>query len=312
MKAIRIHEFGGPDQVRIDDVPLPRVTAGKVLVHVHAAAVNPVDWMIREHIYNPAGADRVPLTLGQDFSGVVAKIGARSGTSFHEGDEVFGETWGSFAEYARVPASDLVHKPKNLDFVTAASIPMPSLTAWQAVVDTAGARPGMRFLVHGASGGVGAFAVQFAKLKGAEVFATASAPSFEYLRGLGVSRIVDYQHERFEQEVHDMDVVLDPLGGDVQARSWSILKPGGMLINLVGEIDDDAARQAGVRGVMFGMRYDTEDLREIAALVERGAVKPHVTQVLPLERAREALDLNQQGRSHGKIVLEVAWGEAGA
>src|SRR5512146_888404 len=140
MKAIRIHEFGGPDRVRVEDVPLPRVGAGKALVHVRAAAVNPVDWMIREHVYNPEGADRVPLTLGQDFSGVIAKLARGAPGPFHVGDEVFGETWGSFAEYAVVPVSDLVRKPRNVDFVVAASIPMPAITAWQVVIDTAGAK----------------------------------------------------------------------------------------------------------------------------------------------------------------------------
>jgi NADPH:quinone reductase-like Zn-dependent oxidoreductase len=310
MKAIRIHDFGSSDQVRVEDVPMPRVTAGKALVHIRATAVNPADWMIREHIYNPEGADRVPLTLGQDFSGVIEKIGPGSDTSFREGDEVFGETWGSFAEYALVPVSDLVRKPKNLDFIVAASIPMPAITAWQAVIDTAGAKPGMRFLIHGASGGVGSFAAQFARWKGAEVFATASAPSFDHLRSIGISQIIDYRHERFERKVRDVDVVIDPLGGDVQARSWSVLKRRGMLINLVGEIDETAAKHAGVRAVEFGMEYDTEDLEEIAALIEHGIIKPHITQVLPLDRAREAMDLNQQGKSHGKIVLEVPWASA--
>ncbi len=312
MKAVRIHDFGSSDQVRLEDVPMPQVSAGKALVHVRAAAVNPVDWMIREHVYNPEGADRVPLTLGQDFSGVIAKIGPGSNTSFLEGDEVFGETWGSFAEYALVPVGDLVRKPKNIDFVVAASLPMPALTAWQAVIDTAGASPGMKFLIHGAGGGVGSFAAQFAKWKGAEVFATASAPSFDYLRSVGIVHIVDYQRERFEQKVREVDVVIDPLGAEVQARSWSVLKRGGMLINLVGEIDEDAARKAGVRAVEFAMEYDTEELEEIAALVERGIIKPHITQVLPLDRARQAVDLNQQGKSHGKIVLEVPWNHAGA
>ncbi|MBI5543421.1 MAG: NADP-dependent oxidoreductase [Deltaproteobacteria bacterium] len=305
MKAVRIHEFGGPERVQVEDIPTPRLTAGKALVRVHAAAVNPVDWMVRERIYNPEGADRVPLTLGQDFAGVIEQIGPHSETSLRERDEVFGEVWGSFAQYALVPVEDLVLKPRSVDFVTAASIPMPAITAWQAIIDTAEAKPGMRFLIHGASGGVGSFAAQFAHWKGAQVLATASQPSFDYLRSIGVTTIIDYEHERFEDKVRDVDVVLDPIGGDVQARSWGVLKQGGMLINLIGELHEAAARKAGVVGVEFGMEYDTEDLDFIAKLVDRGIVKPHVTQVLPLEQAREALDLNQQNKSHGKIVLEV-------
>jgi len=305
MKAVRIHEFGGPDRVQIEDVPTPKVTRGKALVRIRAAGVNPADWSIREHLYNPKGADRVPMTLGQDFAGVIEKLGADSRTSLREGDEVFGEVFGSFAEYALVPVKDLVKKPESLDFRIAASLPMPALTAWQAIIDTAGARPGMRFLIHGASGGVGSFAAQFALWKGAQVAATASEPSLDYLRSIGVDPIIDYKRERFEEKVRDVDVVLDPLGGDTQARSWGVLKRGGMLITLLGEIDEAAAKQAGVRAVDFGMEYDVEDLEEIAALVQSGTIQPHISKVLPLDQAREAMDLNQQGKSHGKIVLEI-------
>jgi NADPH:quinone reductase-like Zn-dependent oxidoreductase len=305
MKAVRIHAFGGPERVELEDLPLPRLARGRALVRVRAAAVNPVDWMIREHIYNPAGADRVPLTLGQDFAGVIEKLGPGSKTRFRVGDEVFGEAWGTFAEYAAVPLKDLVRMPPGLDFLTAASIPMPALTAWQVVIDTAKARPGMRFLIHGASGGVGSFAAQFAKWMGAEVIATASRPSFPWLRSIGVDQIIDYRRSRFESRVKDVDVVIDPFGGDVQARSFGVLRKGGMLVNLIGELNERAARKAGVRGVEFGMTYDTRDLREIARLVERGIIKPHITRVLPLRQARRALDLNQEGRSHGKIMLEV-------
>jgi NADPH:quinone reductase-like Zn-dependent oxidoreductase len=308
MKAVRIHEFGGPHQIQINDVPVPQIKTGEALIRIHAAGVNPVDWMIREKIYNPEGTEKVPLTLGQDFSGVIESIlpDPGSSTTFKAGDEVFGETWGSFAEFAIVSIQDLVRKPKSLDFVTAASIPMPALTAWQIIHDTAHVKPGKQFLIHGASGGVGSFAAQFALLNKAEVVATASQPSFDFLRSIGVKTIIDYKNERFEEQVKDMDVVIDPQGGDVQARSWSVLKKGGMLINLIGEIDQAAARQAGIQTVEFSMEYDTEDLEEIAQLVEQGKVKPHISQVLSLDDARKALDLNQQGKSHGKIVLQVA------
>lgn len=306
MKAIRIHDFGGPDKMRIEDVPTPKVEAGKALVRVRAAGVNPVDWMIREKIYNPEGADRVPLTLGQDFAGVVEAVGPGSKTAFKPGDEVFGEVWGAFAEYALVPVDDLVRKPRDIDFVTAASIPMPALTAWQSIIDTAKAAKGMRILIHGAGGGVGSFAAQFAKMKGAEVIATASPANFEFLRDIGVDQVIDYRDERFEQKVRDVDVVLDPLGGDVQARSWGVLKKGGMLINLVGEINDAAAKKAGVSGVEFGMEYDVEDLQEIAGLVERGVIKPHISKIMRLDEGPKAVGINQAGESHGRIVLQVS------
>jgi NADPH:quinone reductase-like Zn-dependent oxidoreductase len=306
MKAIRIHQFGGPEQVLIEEIKIPALQRGEALVRVRAAGVNPVDWMIRERIYNPEGADRVPLTLGQDFSGVIELISPGTKTEFKEGDEVLGEAWGAFAEFAALPVADLVRKPAEIDFVTAASIPMPALTAWQVVVDTARAHPGMSFLIHGASGGVGSFAAQFAILRGAEVIATASPPSFDYLRSIGVKEIINYQTERFEEKVKDVDVVIDPLGGDIQARSWPVLKKGGMLINLVGEIDEESAQHMGVEGVDFGMTYDTAALEEIVRLVALGKVKPHVSAVLTLAEARHAMNLNQSGGSHGKIVLKVA------
>lgn len=305
MRAVRINQFGGSDQVRVEDLPTPKVTAGQALVRIHAAAVNPVDWMVREQIYNPEGADRVPMTLGQDFSGVIESLGPGSTTALRAGDAVFGEVFGSFADYAVVPVADLVKKPEALDFATAAALPMPGLTAWQVVVDTAGAKRGMTFLIHGASGGVGSMAAQFAKLKGARVVGTASS-SFDWLRSVGVDELIDYHRERFEERVRDVDVVIDPLGGETQARSWSVLKKGGMLINLIGEIDLEAAKRVGARAVEFGMEYDTEDLEEIARLAASGALKTHITKVLPLDKAREALDLNQGGSSHGKIILQVA------
>lgn len=306
MKAVRIHSFGGPELVKIEDIKTPQPGPGEALIRIKAAGVNPVDWMVREKIYNPEGMDKLPLTLGQDFAGVIDKIGPDSDTGFHVGEEVFGEAFGAFAEYAVVPIKDLAHKPKGIGFDVAASLPIPALTAWQMVIDTAHARPGMKFLIHGASGAVGSFAAQFAKWKGAKVYVTASRPSIEFLKSLGVDQIIDYKNERFEDKVEDVDVVIEHLGGDVQARSFEVLKKGGLLINLVGDIDEHAAQVAGARGMEFSMDYDVKALEQIAKLVEEGVIKPHISQVLPLDEARQALDINQQGKSHGKIVLKVA------
>jgi NADPH:quinone reductase-like Zn-dependent oxidoreductase len=310
MKAVRIQNFGGPEQVRIEEVLPPEVGPGQVLVEVRAAGVNPVDWMIRERIYNPEGADKVPLTLGQDFAGIVRKIGpwARppSVGRLREGTAVLGEAWGTFAELVAVPASDLVEKPESIDFVTAAALPMPALTAWHVVVDTAHAGTGKHFLVHGASGGVGSLAAQFARLHGAEVTVTAGPESFGYLRSAGIDDIIDYRSQRFEDRGRAFDVVVDPLGGDLQRRSLEVLRPGGLLINLVGQADQAAAEERGLRAVDFGMQYDTVTLREIVRLVSRGEVKPHVSKVMSLADARRAMDMNQRGQSHGKIVLQVA------
>jgi NADPH:quinone reductase-like Zn-dependent oxidoreductase len=305
MKAVRIEKFGGSDKMSIEDLPLPDLGRNQALVRIKAAGVNPVDWMVRERIYNPEGMDRVPLTLGQDFAGVIERIAPGARTRFEVGDEVFGETWGAFAQYAAVPAKDLARKPTSLDFVTAAALPMAGLTAWQAVVEVARPSKAKRFLIHGAGGAVGSFAAQLAKWKGAFVACTASRPSFPHLRAIGVDQIIDYKRQRFEDLVEPVDVVIEHLGGDTQRRSFHVLKKGGMLINLIGEIDRRSARRARVRGVDFGMRYDTRQLERIAALVERGVLDPHVSKIYSLGRARQALDLNENGRSHGKIVLRV-------
>jgi NADPH:quinone reductase-like Zn-dependent oxidoreductase len=306
MRAVRINAFGGPDQVQLTDIAEPRPGPGDVLVRVYAAALNPVDWMIRDHVFNPPGADRVPMTLGEDFAGVVADLGAGTPPPLMIGNEVLGEHLGSFADYVVAPARDLVVKPPTLDFVTAAALPMPSLTAWQAIVDTARTAAGMRVLVHGAGGGVGSFAVQFAKLKGAQVIATTSAPNFEWLHQLGADRIIDYHEQRFEDELRDVDVVLDSKGGEVQARSLKVMRRGGVLISLVGQVDAVAAARAGVRAVTLRMRYDVAELRHIVGLVERGLVKPHVARVLGLDDVPAAMELNKHNQSHGQIVLKVA------
>ena len=306
MKAARIRSFGGSEKIHLEEVATPKAKKNEALILVHAAAVNPADWMIREKLYNPEGANHVPMTLGQDFSGVIEKIGKGSRTDFKEGDAVFGEVWGSYAQQIVCPLKDLVKKPDSIDFEVAASIPMPGLTAWQMVTEKAKAVRGMKLLIHGASGGVGSFAAQFAKWKGCTVIATASPPSFDWLRQIGVDEIIDYRKERFEEKVRDVDVVIDPLGGELQDRSWQTLKKRGLLINLVGEIDHAAAKKYQVRGLEFGMRYDTGDLEQITRLIAKGIVKPHISKVLPLDQARKAMDLNQHGESHGKIILKVA------
>jgi len=306
MKAARIHAFGGPEKLKIEDVPIPRLRRGTALVRIRAAGVNPADWMVRENSYNPRGADRVPLTLGQDFAGVVEEVAKGTRSAFRKGDAVFGAVFGSFAQYAVVPLKDMVKKPAGVSFSDAAALPLTGLTAWQIVIDTAKASPQKTFLIHGASGGVGSLAAQLAKWKGAHVIATASRPGFSFLERIGVDVVIDYRRQRFEKLVTGVDVVIDPIGGDTQKRSWKVLKRGGMLIHLLGEVDRKSARRAGVRAVDFGMRYDTDDLKQLAALAARGVLRPHVARVLPLTQARRALDLNENGRSHGKVVLRVA------
>ena len=226
MKAVRIHSFGGPDVLRLEEVPKPEPKSDQLLVRVYAAGVNPVDWKIRE---GRLGKIPLPAIVGSDFSGEVEALGAET-KDFHVGEAVFGvvgEGSGSYAEYAVAPTSQVTEKPPGLSHFEAAAMPIASLTAWQALFDTADLKFGQKVLIHAAAGGVGHFAVQFAKWKEAYVIGTASAQHAEFVRQLGADEVIDYRRMRFDEVVQDVDVVFDTIGGDTQERSWKVLKQAG-------------------------------------------------------------------------------------
>jgi NADPH:quinone reductase-like Zn-dependent oxidoreductase len=305
MKAVRIHSMGGPDVLRSEDVPIPEPGAQELLVRIHAAGVNPVDWKIREgHL----GKIPLPAFMGSDFSGVVEALGPQV-SEFRVGQEVFGsvaDESGSYAQYALAPVTQVVEKPAALDPLQAAALPIPSMTAWQALFDTAHLGAGQKILIHGGAGGVGGFAVQFAKWKGAYVFATASARNADFVRELGADQVIDYHSTRFEDVVRDADVVLDTVGGDTQERSWKTLAKGGILVSTVQPPSEKSATAREARGTFI--REDatrTEDLAKITELVVAGRVKVHVETVLPLRDARKAQELSQTGHTRGKIVLAI-------
>ncbi|MFD8782764.1 NADP-dependent oxidoreductase [Kitasatospora sp. NPDC059599] len=307
MRAVVVEQWGGPENLVEREVERPEPGLGEVLVRVHAAGVNPVDWKTRAGGALIEWGD-VPA-VGWDVSGTVEAVGPGVGL-FRPGDEVFGmplfpRQAGAYAEYAVAPARHLARKPAALTHVEAAALPLAALTAWQALVDTADVRPGERVLVHAAAGGVGHFAVQIAKARGAYVIGTASAGKHDLLRELGADEVVDYRTVRFEDAVSDVDVVLDGIGGETAKRSLDVLRPGGRLVTLPGP-DDLPAAPDGVRAVWVLVEPDHLGLREIAALAERGALRPVVETVLPLEQAAKAHELGEQGRTTGKIVLTVA------
>src|SRR6476660_5774388 len=236
MKAIRIHNYGGPEVLQYEDAPRPEPQAGEVLVRVHAAGVNPIDWNVREGHMKDLWPHKFPLILGWDLSGVVEEFG--TGVSrFKIGDEVYSvpdpTRDGAYADYIVVRESELALKPKSLPHIRAAAVPLAALTAWPSLVDTAQLQPGQRVLIHAGSGGVGYFAVQLAKWKGAYVFATASTKNQDFLRKLGVDKTIDYTRQRFEDVARKIDIVLDTIGGETQERSWSVLKKDGVLVSLV-------------------------------------------------------------------------------
>jgi NADPH:quinone reductase-like Zn-dependent oxidoreductase len=307
MKAIRIHEYGPPEVLRYDDVPKPELRAGDVLVRLHAAALNPVDWKIRSGVLRDWLKYTLPFTPGWDFSGVVEQTGPGT-TLWKPGDEVYGRPDmsrdGTYAEYLAVRETEIARKPKSLDHVHAAAIPLAALTAWQALFDIAGLTAGQKVLIHAAAGGVGTFAVQLAKWKGAFVWGTASGKNQDFLRELGVDQPINYETTRFEDVVRDADVVLDSLAGEVRERSWQVLKKGGVLVTLLGQPPIEG-NVHGVRGAGFLVQPNAAQLTEIANLVDSGKLRPIIEAVFPLDEAYKAQALGETNRARGKIVLRV-------
>jgi NADPH:quinone reductase-like Zn-dependent oxidoreductase len=305
MKAVRIHSYGHADQMKVEETPRPSIRGNEALIRIRAAGVNPVDWKIREGYLKDVRRETFPLTLGQDFAGDIVEIG-KDVRDFQIGDKVFGFAHGAYAEFTTLPDKDLVRTPKSTDDATAASLPTSGLTAYQLVFNAVQVAKDMRILIHGAAGGVGSLAVQFARSRQARVFATASALDTPYLMSLGVEQVVDYHAERFEQKLKDMDAVIDLIGGETLARSYQVLKSGGVVVSAVAKPDDAELGRRNLRGQSFLMKRDSAQLADLAALVDAGVLKPKVSQVLPLADASKAHELSQKGRSKGKIVLRVA------
>uniref|UniRef100_A0AAU2JXI6 NADP-dependent oxidoreductase n=1 Tax=Streptomyces sp. NBC_00049 TaxID=2903617 RepID=A0AAU2JXI6_9ACTN len=307
MRAIVVSQWGGPEVLTETELERPEPGMGEVLVRVRAAGVNPVDWKTRASgALIPWG--EVPA-VGWDVSGTVEAVGPGV-TMFQPGDEVFGMPRfplqaGGYAEYVTATARHFAHKPGTLDHVQAAALPLAALTAWQALTDTAGVRPGQRVLVHAAAGGVGHFAVQIAKALGAYVIGTASAAKHDVLRSLGADELIDYRTTDFEDAVSEVDVVIDAIGGDYGVRSLKVLRPGGRLVTLNGP-DDVPADAEGFRTGWTLVEPDSAGLKAIAALVAEGKLRPVIDTVLPLEEAAKAHEIGEQGRTTGKIVLTVA------
>lgn len=308
MKAVRIHEFGGPDQLVYEDVPVPTIEPNEVLIRAHAAGVNPVDAAIRAGYMVEYINHSLPLVMGWDVSGVVDQIGSDV-KNLKVGDEVYARADvardGAYGEYVAVRAGDVALKPKSLDHIHAAATPHAALSAWQSLVETAGLSAGQTVLIHGAAGGVGSFAVQFAKMRGAHVLGTASEKNLEYLRKLGADEVIDYNATRFEDVVRGVDVVLDLIGGETQQRSWGVLKRGGMLVSMVQPPSQEEAAKRGVKAHIIGTQAHGPQLTEVARAIDAGHIQSVVSTVLPLRDARKAHEMIQTRHTRGKIVLQV-------
>jgi NADPH:quinone reductase-like Zn-dependent oxidoreductase len=308
MQAVRIHAYGGPDQLKLESAPTPTPGPGEVLVKVHAAGVNPVDWKIREGAFN-SPSTKFPITLGYDVCGTVEAVGDNV-ARIQIGDVVYSyinlARGGGYAEYVTIAENEVALKPTTLEPVEAAAVPLAALTAWQALFDNANLKRGQTVLIHGAAGGVGTFAVQFAKFKGATVIATASEKNHAYLKDLGADVVIDYNTQKFEEIAKDVDVVLDSIGGDTQDRSFAVLKKGGILVSIVGPVSPQKAAEHGVRGKSMLVQPSAAQLAEIGALIDQEKVKVVVSHIMPLADAAKAHEQSQTGHTRGKIVLKVA------
>lgn len=332
MKAAFIRRYGGNDVLELGELPAPQAGPGELLVEVHAASVNPVDFKIRDGMLKMIIPFRFPLILGNDFSGVVQAVGAGV-TRFRPGDAVFARMdkrrIGAFAEFALVAEADAAAKPANLSHIEAAAVPLAGLTAWQALFEVGGLKSGQKVLIHGGSGGVGTFAIQFARHAGLTVATTAGARNAELVRSLGADTVIDYKAQRFEDLVGDCDMVFDTQAGDIQYRSFAVLKRGGVLVSIAGKPDSRLVREFGLNPLLgmlldflgrktlrlakrHGVRYEYlfmhpsgEQLARIGRLLAEGSVRPVIDKVFPLAQVREALAYSEAGHATGKVVVEV-------
>lgn len=309
MKAIVVHEYGGPEVLKYEDVPRPEPKEDQILVRVIAAGVNPVDAMIRSGLFAKYGKDVFPMTPGADIAGVVEKVGSKV-TKFKAGDPVFAyvslKGGGGYAEYALATQRDPTAKPKSLTYVEAAAVPIVALTAWQALIDTAKLSAGQTVLIHGGSGGVGSFAIQIAKARGAKVIATASTANQDLLKQLGADVAVDYTKQKFEDVARDVNVVLDSVGKDTLARSYGVVKKGGFIVSIVARPDRAELDKRGIRGAVLSVEPNGDELAEIGKLIDQKKIKVIVSQTFPLSEAMKAQEQVATGHTRGKIVLKVA------
>jgi NADPH:quinone reductase-like Zn-dependent oxidoreductase len=305
-RAIRFHDYGGPEALRFEEIEQPTAKEGEILVRVRAASVNPVDWKIRDGLVRKRFSPPLPLIPGGDLSGEVAAVGAGV-SGFAVGEAVFAMIglWGAYAEHAAFKAAMAARKPASIDHAQAASVPLVGLTAWQALHEHGAVRGGQRVLVLAASGGVGGFAVQFARAAGAHVIASASDKNADYVRGLGANEVFDYRTDPAARHAGSIDLIVDTAGGDGSVRSLELLKPDGALVAVAAPSEALKERGAKLERRVLPMQGhpDGAQLAQIASLIDAGKVRTTVAAVFPLAQAAAAQELSKQGHTRGKIVL---------
>lgn len=336
MKALILKSYGGPDQLEFVDLPKPAIGPDEMLVQVYAAGLNPIDYMIPKGMFKPIMPLRLPHVVGSDLAGVVVETGSKV-TRFKPGDAVFASVFdlpgGSLAEFAVVPESAAAHKPANLDFVQAASIPMVGLTSWQALRERLQLRPGQKVFIPAGSGGIGTFAIQLAKHFGATVGTTTSSGNVALVRSLGADEVVDYKQQDVEHVLHDYDAILGTLRGDALEKSLAILRPGSKIVSLIGPPDAAFARARSMNFIMkmifsllsakiirrarqrdadyafLFVRPDGTQLAEIGALLADGRIRPVIDREFAFEQAKHGLAYLEQGRAKGKVVVRMCASE---
>ncbi len=302
IKAIRFHKYGGPENMIMETIPRPVPKADEVLIKVHFAGVNPIDWKLRAGFLKEYMPLELPYVPGIDVSGTVEELGSDVKT-LKKGQAVFGIAGGTYAEYAIASAGDVTAKPEKMSFELAASIPLGALTAWQAVED-AGIKAGQTVAVMGAAGGVGLFAVQFAKAKGARVIGTASEANLDFVKSIGAEKAVDYKKGALETEIKDADAVIDTVGGETLEKSYDLLKRGGVVVTVAGQVSEEKAREHGVKAISSG-RGPTDKLKVIAEMAEKN-LHAEAGKIFPLTEAAAAHFLSQSRHGRGRILLRVS------
>jgi NADPH:quinone reductase-like Zn-dependent oxidoreductase len=314
MKSIQIKKYGGSDVVEVNKTAsVPSISSGKILVNVKASGVNPSDWKIREGYFQQVAPLQFPSTLGGDFSGIVKQIGEDDDISsdFKQGDDVYGcasvlkDGSGAFAELALVNKDSIAYKPKSLNYVVAAGLPLVGICAWQALVENIGLSKDQKILIHGGAGGIGSIAIQLANHLGAYVTTTVSTNDKQFVQELGADHIIDYKKENFEDVIHDYDAVLDTVGGETYIRSFKVLKKGGIIVSTLEQPNSEIMNQYGIRAIFQFAQVNRERLTKLAQWVDQNNVKVNVDKTFSLDEAAKALDYQKDVHPRGKVVLTV-------
>jgi alcohol dehydrogenase len=313
MKAIQIKKYGSNDVVEVNETAsAPRLSSGKILVNIKAFGVNPVDWKIREGYMQQIMPLQFPSTLGMDFSGIVKQVEEDAHSDFKQGDEVYGQASifsggsGAFAELALASIDSIAHKPKTLNYLEAAALPLVGVSAWQALVEHIGLSKDKKVLVQGGAGGIGSIAIQLAKHLGAIVATTVSTNDKQFVQELGADQVIDYKTENFEDIVHDYDAVFDTVSGDTYNRSFKVLKKGsGIIVSTLEQPNSELMNQYGIKAVFLFSQVNKQRLTKLAEWVDQNNIRVNIDKTFSLDEAAKALDYQKEGHPRGKLVLTI-------